>query len=159
MRQEAMGILKSTWEGANFSHGVQRLPFVFQARTGLELHVEASSRTEETKPTSWWLSVPALEQSAFVDFWVRSSSELGISYREHLANERIDGSWTIPTHPYLWHQIQASLAELGFRSVSRSPQWPTPDQKVPRRWNRPWNELSFLRRKIYGRPDLWPLWF
>jgi len=146
-----MGIGVSRWEGSNFSEAIQRLPDVFYQRTGLGLQVEGPGRSLGGSTSYWSLNVLELQKKAFVEFYLKDNDQL--------PHQRIVGEWIAPEHPYLWYQIQASLFHLGFRSARVNPKWALPEQTVPRRWNRRWSELSFLRRAVYGRPDLWPLWF
>lgn len=142
-----MGAVRISFEGSDFAAAMQRLPDVFYQRSGLVLEVEVHERTPDGSASSWWLSIPELHQNGFADLYVNSSSEL--------AHQRIGGRWYMPVHPYVWHQVQASLKELGFRSISVSGNCPAPEQTVPRRWNRRWSELSLLRRFIYGSPPFW----
>jgi len=146
-----MGVYSSSWSGSDFPRAIQRLPDVFLERTGLELRVEACGPTSDGRPSAWSLSVPGLHLRDWVEFYLASTSEL--------TEPRVEGEWVAPLHPYVWYQLQACLAELGFRSVPARPTWRVHEQKVPHRWNRPWNQMSRFRRTAYGRPSLWPLWF
>lgn len=149
--EQRMGICVSNWNGSNFAVAIQRLPDVFQERTGLVIQIKACGRALDGSTSAWSLSVPQLQLRAWVDLYLEPTSEL--------PGQRVVGEWIMPLHPYVWHQLQASLAELGFRSTRVRPTWQLPEQTVPPRWNRRWSQLSRLRRAVYGRPDLWPLWF
>lgn len=124
-----MALVVGCWRFDERAPELRQIVESLGARTGLVVQCSTSDRPR--------VELPLLGEALFD--WVFDA-------------QRIEVFGFAPAHPYLWENLDATLAVLGGRAVAQAPYW-RPDARLAA-LRKPWHELRPLQRLAMRMPAI-----